>query len=72
MVTDIAADAPRMTIKGRVLMIRPADNGGTLIKCMAGCETKDVFGKGGIDDARPYGTAKHKTAQEYHGCVQLL
>lgn len=30
------------------LMIRPADNGGTLIKCMAGCETKDVLAKVGL------------------------
>ena len=30
------------------LMIRPADNGGTLVKCMAGCATKDVLKRVGL------------------------
>lgn len=30
------------------LMIRPADNGGILLKCMAGCETKDVLEEVGL------------------------
>lgn len=30
------------------LMIRPADNGGILFKCMAGCETKDVLERVGL------------------------
>ena len=48
------------------LMIRPADNGGTLVKCMAGCATKDVLERVGLtmqDLMAPQSVELHKSIE---------
>lgn len=48
------------------LMIRPADNGGILVKCMAGCPTKDVLERVGLtmqDLMAPQSVKPHKSIE---------